>query len=452
MNYFNTGENPRFQPLDIGHRDYCVLIEPETAFWTLIPKKELWKTLSSKKFQKRISAKIADYRNEIDDLRFNLKPSAVYFNPTDKCNLNCKYCYIPENIRKNGSNMSFKQICEALKLIKDFFVTTLPKKRKAQIVFHGAEPMANKDVVFKAIDTFRNDFVFGIQSNGTLIDDSDADFIKKNKIMIGLSIDSSKSQTANKTRQKWNGEGTFNEIEQTLTRFSGYDAISLICTITTANLKNLPDTIEYFHNHGITNCLVNALRCTQKKARELKPTDNIMAKYFIRALNKTHKLYSETGRKIIVANFANILFAILAPKGRKLMCDISPCGAGRCFFAVNAAGDVFPCSEFIGLKKFKGGNIFSDRIQKILSSKPFREVTGRKTENILYCSDCAIKHFCGAPCPAEAYTMNGKLNQRGAFCRFYEEQVRFAFRLIADGIHEDFLPFAWSKDMLNNEI
>ena len=39
--------------------------------------------------------------------------------------------------------------------------------------------------------------------------------------------------------------------------------------------------------------------------------------------------------------------------------------------------------------------------------------------------------------------MNGGMAQKGAFCHFYEEQVRYALRLIADGRHEDFLWDGW---------
>ena len=56
---------------------------------------------------------------------------------------------------------------------------------------------------------------------------------------------------------------------------------------------------------------------------------------------------------------------------------------------------------------------------------------------------CVIRHFCGSPCPAEAYEMNGGMAQKGAFCHFYKEQVRYALRLIADGHHEDFLWVGW---------
>ena len=72
----------------------------------------------------------------------------------------------------------------------------------------------------------------------------------------------------------------------------------------------------------------------QPAARPEKAADDRMARHFIAALERSGELYRKTGRKMVVANFANILLAILAPGARRLMCDISPCGGGRCFFAL----------------------------------------------------------------------------------------------------------------------
>ena len=108
-------------------------------------------------------------------------------------------------------------------------------------------------------------------------------------------------------------------------------------------------------------------------------------------------------------------------------------------------GDAFPCSEFIGLAAYRGGNIFKDPIEKIMASAPFHKVTSRVVEGIEPCSHCAIRHFCGSPCPAEADQMRGGMDRTGAFCEFYEEQVRYAFRLIADGIEGDFLWDQWDR-------
>ena len=41
--------------------------------------------------------------------------------------------------------------------------------------------------------------------------------------------------------------------------------------------------------------------------------------------------------------------------------------------------------------------------------------------------------------------MNGGMEKTGAFCQFYEEQVRYALRLIADGKSDDFLWDGWDQ-------
>ncbi len=75
MKNFKTGENPALLPIDIGHGDYCAVLEPDSAFWALVPKSELADKLFNGKLAESLSAKIADYKNEIHKLRFGLKPS-----------------------------------------------------------------------------------------------------------------------------------------------------------------------------------------------------------------------------------------------------------------------------------------------------------------------------------------------------------------------------------------
>ena len=149
---------------------------------------------------------------------------------------------------------------------------------------------------------------------------------------------------------------------------------------------------------------------------------------------------------MVIANFANILMGIVGPTGRRLMCDISPCGAGRCFFAVSANGSVFPCSEFIGRAKYNGGNIYNDKIDTILKSKPFTKITSRKVENIFPCSSCAIHNYCGAPCPAEIKMYSGSFNEPSPYCEFYEELVRYAFRVISQEREDAYLWDGWQDD------
>ena len=445
--YFNTGNGANLQPIDIGHSDYLGMVSADTAFWALVKKEKLGEAFTDKSFLKDYTKKEKAFAREMNDLRFNLKPSAVYFNPTDRCNLNCSYCYIPEKMRKKGRHMSEQKITEALNILKKYFKKIVPKGRLPQIIFHGAEPMLNRDAIFPVMEKFKDSFGFGVQTNGTLLDKGAIDFLTARNISIGLSLDGHIAQVADQTRKTWAGEGVSEKVMKVIKDLKGYENYSVICTVTEKNMPFLTKIVDYMHKLHVPFCMLNPVRCTLPGARKVKPSDHSMAEYYLKALDRTYELYKKTGRKMVVANFANVLISIIAPTARRLMCDISPCGGGRCFFAVSATGDMFPCSEFIGLKKFRGGNLFKDNIGEVLKTEAFRMVTERKVEDIQPCDRCAIRHFCGSPCPAEAFEMNGSMKKPGAFCELYEEQVRYALRLIADNKIDAYLWDGWEKGM-----
>jgi uncharacterized protein len=445
--FVGTGNGPTFQPIDIGHPDYVAVVEPDTAFWALVRREKLAEIALGGELAAAYRKKARHFAEEIEWLRFGLKPSAVYFNPTERCNLNCTYCYIPERMRKSGQHMSADDLLRAMEILKKYFRTTVPKGSLPQIIFHGAEPLLNREAVFAAIAQYRDDFHFGVQTNGTLLDDSAVEFLRGNGVSVGISIDGATESIMSRTRVTWDGRGVHREVLDAMARLRGYPSWSVIGTISTENVRHLSRLVEFFHKQEVPTCLLNILRCTLPRSRTVKPDDVSAARYFLGALDHTYELYRETGRKLIVGNFANILLAIMAPAARRLMCDISPCGGGRCFFALGPRGDLFPCSEFIGLDRFRGGNLFEDDLADVVQSEPFQLVTGRKVEDIEPCRRCAIRHFCGSPCPAEAHEMNGGMHRTGAFCEFYEEQVRYALRLIADEKANDYLWDDWDRGL-----
>ncbi len=444
--YFNTGNGPTLQLIDIGHDNYMALLDPATAFWSLAKKDKISDALNlNGSLMQEFSKKRDAFVEEMDVLRFGLKPSAVYFNPTERCNLNCSYCYIPEGMRRNGSQMSQDELIKALGILKAYFNRTLPEGRLPQVVFHGSEPMIARDAVFAGIEKYKNDFSFGVQTNATLLDDESIDFLTSRGIGIGLSLDGHEKTVADLTRKNWAGEGLFEKVVATIEKLKGYPNYNVICTVTTQNMEFLTEIVNFLHKMEVPIGMLNPVRCTRQGARDIKPSDADISSHYLKALDRTYQLYQETGRKLVIANFANVLVSIVAPLARRLMCDISPCGGGRCFFAVGARGDLFPCSEFVGVGEFNGGNLFQDNISEVLETDAFKSVTGRKVEGITPCSVCAVRHFCGSPCPAEAYEMNGGMNRPGAFCELYEEQVRYAMRLIADGKENAFLWDGWDS-------
>lgn len=435
---------PHFQPVDIGHATYAALTDPDTAFWALVDKNKVGAGLDPATLA-AYREKAEGFRQELHALRFGLKPSGVYLNPTERCNLDCTYCYLPDSQRSAGRHMPVGTLLTSLGTLRDYFRSVMPEGRKPRAIFHGAEPLMNRAAVFAAIDVFGDDFVFGVQTNGTLLDDAALDFLTSRNVSIGLSLDGPAAEITDATRLTWGGKSVHAKVLRAMEKLRGYGSWSVITTCTTENLPCLTDMVELFHAHEVPTCMLNTVRCTLPGARGVKPADGDLAKAFFAALDRTHALYRETGRKLMVANFANILIGILAPTARRLMCDISPCGGGRAFFALAADGSLYPCSEFIGLPRFNGGDLLTGGVEAALDSAAFREVTTRDVDRFSPCGDCAIRHFCGSPCPAEAFEMNGGMDRTGAFCEFYKEQVNYALRLIADAKADDFLWDGWDE-------
>ncbi len=427
---------------DIGHADYTALIEPDTAFWALERRDQ---PHGLEALVEEWQSRRADFAREMEMLRFHLTPSAVYFNPTERCNLDCSYCYIPRDMRRSGEHMSRDKLLEAMARLDEYFTRTMPEGRQPQIIFHGAEPLLNRDAMFSAIDAYGDRFRFGVQTNATMLDVGSLDFLMVRGVSIGLSLDAPLAEVADRSRKRWNGDGVFASTVDAMERLKGYAGYSVICTMNRENLDQLPAMVEFLHAHEVPTCMLNVVRCTQPGGQEAWVEDEAVAKAYLAALDRSHQLLQQTGRKLVVANFANILISILAPTARRLMCDISPCGGGRSFFALAPDGSLFPCSEFIGLPSFAGGNLFTDRVEDVLNSPAFKLVTGRKVEDIAACSTCPVRHFCGSPCPAEAHEANGGMDKIGAYCAFYLEQARYAFRLIADGTADDYLWDGWDE-------
>jgi uncharacterized protein len=443
--YANTGYGPQFVFLDIGLPGKIAVVEPNVAFWALVDHDAVQDALAGPliaDFQR----KTEDFKREMDYLRFGLKPSAVYFNPTELCNFNCTYCYLPEKMRRNGKTMTVRELCDALEHLYSYFHRTLPDDSKPQIIFHGSEPMMARESMFAGIEKFHDKFHFGVQTNASLLDDEAISFLTGHNVGIGISLDAPEAAIANNLRKNWHGKGAFDSVVKIMDKLVTYPAFNVITTATSMNVHTLPQMVDFYHDHGVKTVMFNPVRCTREGGKKLKPHNNTMTEYFCKALERTYELYSKTNQKLVIANFANVLMGIAGPTGRRLMCDISPCGGGRCFFALSALGGVFPCSEFIGFPEYHGGNLFQDDLDVILKTKPFQEITTRTVENIEPCATCAIRHFCGAPCPAEIKMLSGTVNAPSPYCKFYEEQVRYAFRVIGQGREDAYMWDGWRED------
>ncbi|HJV24107.1 MAG TPA: radical SAM protein, partial [Aromatoleum sp.] len=242
--YANSGCGPSLVPLDIGHADCVAVTDPATAFWALVRKDQLAASLGEGELLRTYRERADDFARELHALRFELKPSAVYVNPTERCNLNCTYCYIPEGMRRSGQHMATDRLVDALARLKDYFATVMPAGRKPRIIFHGAEPLMNQSALFEAVDQFKDDYVFGVQTNATLLDDKAIAFLAERNVSIGLSLDGPLAQTTDATRLTFSGSSVHDKVLRAMDALKGYASWSVIATCTEKNLDQLVPLVD----------------------------------------------------------------------------------------------------------------------------------------------------------------------------------------------------------------
>ncbi|AIY90985.1 peptide-modifying radical SAM enzyme CbpB [Geoglobus acetivorans] len=384
---------------------FKVAIDPETNFWAIyeeILPEEILKFHEENR--KALTERMKKYRFDVD---FN----TAYINPTERCNANCSYCYIPPEIRNRGREMDYETLRDILERLETLGVRN--------IIFHGAEPLIVKDKIFKAIDEF--DYRFGIQTNGFLLESHDVEFLVERNVNVGLSFDSPRRETDDFLR----GNGHHRKIVELLDMFNGYANLNIITTINRHNYTHLAEMVDFLAGK-VRLVLMNPVRGTSEGGRSLRPDPLEAAEHFIDAVERAI-WHTKNGRRIVIGDFANILLGIIAPYSRVLQCDISPCGGGRRFISITPGG-IFPCGEFIGMEQFRTdlGNLEN-------ATNHFQEIRNRTVENIEECRECTYRNICGAPCPAEVYAEAGTMLEKSPFCEFYKKIIEHAFRVIHRG-------------------
>lgn len=122
--------------------------------------------------------------------------SAINFHLTDKCNSNCKHCFInKENYQLN---------IEHLERIVDMlcYHNTISKFKIDKINLAGGEPMLHKDILRLINFISSKNIPCSIITNGTLLDKIFIDSVVGKLYMIGISIDGIEDKTNNELGRK----------------------------------------------------------------------------------------------------------------------------------------------------------------------------------------------------------------------------------------------------------
>ena len=311
---------------------------------------------------------------------------------TEKCNLNCTYCY--EN--KTGKDISFEDI----KNLIDYEISR--KQKYCIIMFYGGEPLLQKNTIKNTINYINSKkcktvFYYALTTNGTLLDDDFIKYMKENIfVSIAYSFDGQK-ETQDLNRRTIDGKGTFDIVEKNAKKIlNSFDDVIAMCVITKNNLSNLSKNVEYLIEMGFKyiNLLFDYLQNWQDEdLMEIKKQYNKIAEIY------ASKILQECDVEIpLIDN------KIKTYVRNDYNCN-EECKFGMKTINVGTDGNFYPCMEFVNNKDFVIGNCkdgidINARINLIKNSKKENEI----------CKKCVIRNRCKHLCNCRNYVLTSDIN------------------------------------------
>ena len=337
----------------------------------------------------------------LDDCRKEiLEPyiSTAYFFLTKNCNLACRYCFERQSETKNSSEgvMSFDVFNRGL----DFFqrLINLDKDRfneRKTIIFYGGEPFHNKKLLFSAITEIQDRIKKGdlpartkmlVVTNGTLMNDEDIQFIKKNGVTVTFSLDGDRQASANRVYP--DGETlAWDKATETFKKCveAGID-LNIACTLSPETIARQKEVLDYFISIGATNIGFNVILDNDiiqlNTDYDDKAADFVTTAY--RTLSDNNITENRTRRRLDVFKHKHpCLFDCNAAGGRQI--------------AIAPNGDIGICHEHIMDKKHFITTI-DDMEFDPKQSAEYKMWNKRSPLYIDSCQNCIALGVCGGGC------------------------------------------------------
>lgn len=423
-------ERLKGSPCVLAREGQVLIINPNGFRWAVISKKALRSLKSSLKENSELASQlkndgiISDQFSHQEMIKCNRnKPlSIVVLHTTNRCSLDCNYCYSDAN--SSSKEMSLGTAQKTIERIAEFGSSPM------KLEFHGGEPTLRPDFIYEVIkygNKFRlNDIPllkYSIQTNGVNISGYLMDIFRENTFSVGISLDGPE-EFHNKNRIYPSGKGSFEDVIKTIQNLNskGVD-FSTTCVVSD------PSVLDYYPEFMIKNNIrsvkFNPYFEGQGRAHSHEMSEEMQIRYSEKMLalaDRLVELNSSGKRKYSVGNLSVLIKNIISPK-RDYMCLRFPCGAGISMLGIGVDGEVYSCEEMNGNPALVIGNIYERSISEMLSGERNLKVSSRRLEDIADCGECFAVEVCNVNCANKSYQKSKNLNSKTSMCEYYKNVI-----------------------------
>lgn len=344
------------------------------------------------------------------------------------CNMRCRYCfYEDESAHRLTKNMGIMTEDTSRVLIQRAFAAVSPGGC-VNFSFQGGEPtLAGLDFFrqfVKTVAAFRPagcTVNYAIQTNGLLLDEAWADFLKQNGFLVGVSLDGTQA-LHDTNRIDATGNGTSERVMQGITLLQKAQVeVNLLCVVTKQCAKNPVRVYKALKQIGIRYLqLIPCLDPIEQKRGampySLRPED--YASFLCRLFDAWYQDW-RAGQYVSIRLFDDYIhLAMGLPAG-----TCSTCGSCGSYFVVEADGSVYPC-DFYALDPWKMGNIHDNDLQQLQSGDVAEQFAKEGRIHPQECAQCRWYRLCNGGCKRDWYQVNGR--KQNYYCPAFRQFFAYA--------------------------
>jgi len=347
----------------------------------------------------------------------------LVIQPTPFCNIDCRYCYLPDRNSKAVVAPS-----TLYNLFSQVFASGW-LQGCLSVVWHAGEPMvlpvAFYRDAFRIIDREKPrgvEITHSFQTNGTLIDDAWCDFFAEEHVNVGVSIDGPKL-LHDRNRLTRAGRGTFDKTIAGIRLLRRHKVpFHVISVLSTASMAVPREMFEFYLEEGIERVCFNVEESEGDHVSQSFADGGVETAYY-RFLSEFWRLSAAMPEKIpFIREIEHAVEQVIRPKDARF-CNqlVEP-------FAITSmdwAGNISTFSpELLGLKNaeygdFLLGNINHDALVDMPRQANFAKMLADIEAGVAMCREqCEYFSVCGGGEPVNKLAENGTfVSTETTYCR-----------------------------------
>ena len=314
------------------------------------------------------------------------------------CNLACEYCFYHDRPTDPYQGRVHRRMKDG---VLRSLIRQMMEMAGSEVSFgwQGGEPTLMGVEFFRRVVTYQQRYgrsgqvvANGIQTNGWLIDDRWASFLRTYKVLVGISLDGP-VEIHDYYRRTPSGRGTHQRVMRAIETLRRHGVeFNILAVVNDRTAEKPIEIYDYFLSQGFR--YLQFIPCV-----EVDPETGEVTGFSVRPEQYGHFLctlfdrwYNRGYPSVSERTFDAVLMAYMGMGAQ--MCVFQPqCGA---YVVIEYNGDVYPC-DFLVREDLYLGNIIERPLKEIVADSPLRKFAVGKS-GYSECGECKWEWICHGGC------------------------------------------------------